>query len=39
MCKTLISVGWQGDVFDCDFNQMLGLTLGGEAAKPVLLSS
>jgi hypothetical protein len=39
MCKTLISVGWQGDVFDCDFNQMLGLTLGGEAAKPVLLST
>jgi len=29
MCKTLISVSWQGDVFDCDFNQMLGLPLAG----------
>lgn len=25
MCKTLISVDWQGNVYDCDFNQMLGL--------------
>jgi len=28
MCKTLISVDWQGYVYDCDFNQMLGLPLG-----------
>ena len=28
MCRSLISVGWQGEVFDCDFNQMLGLPLG-----------
>lgn len=27
MCRTLISVDWQGYVFDCDFNQMLGLPL------------
>jgi radical SAM/Cys-rich protein len=27
MCRTLISVDWQGHVFDCDFNQMLGLPL------------
>jgi radical SAM/Cys-rich protein len=25
MCRSLISVGWQGDLYDCDFNQMLGL--------------
>lgn len=25
MCKNLISVDWQGYVYDCDFNQMLGL--------------
>jgi radical SAM/Cys-rich protein len=25
MCKTLLSVDWQGYVYDCDFNQMLGL--------------
>jgi radical SAM/Cys-rich protein len=30
MCRSLISVGWQGEVFDCDFNQMLGLPLGGK---------
>lgn len=28
MCRTLVSVDWQGFVYDCDFNQMLGLTLG-----------
>lgn len=38
MCRTLISVGWQGEVFDCDFNQMLGLPLGGEPARPVYLA-
>jgi radical SAM/Cys-rich protein len=27
MCKTLVSVDWQGYVYDCDFNQMLGLPL------------
>lgn len=37
MCKTLVSVDWQGQVHDCDFNQMLGLPLG-EAAAPVHLS-
>ncbi|MFO1200491.1 MAG: arsenosugar biosynthesis radical SAM (seleno)protein ArsS [Burkholderiaceae bacterium] len=25
MCRTLVSVDWQGDLYDCDFNQMLGL--------------
>ncbi len=27
MCRTTLSVGWQGEVYDCDFNQMLGLHL------------
>ncbi|MGH8727049.1 MAG: arsenosugar biosynthesis radical SAM (seleno)protein ArsS [Burkholderiales bacterium] len=27
MCRTLISVDWRGFVYDCDFNQMLGLPL------------
>jgi radical SAM/Cys-rich protein len=27
MCRTLISVDWQGYVYDCDFNQMLGMPL------------
>jgi radical SAM/Cys-rich protein len=30
MCRTLISVDWQGYVYDCDFNQMIGLPLGKE---------
>jgi radical SAM/Cys-rich protein len=28
MCRNLISVDWRGFVYDCDFNQMLGLPLG-----------
>jgi radical SAM/Cys-rich protein len=27
MCRYLISVGWEGSIYDCDFNQMLGLSL------------
>ncbi len=27
MCRSLISVDWQGYVYDCDFNQMLNLPL------------
>jgi radical SAM/Cys-rich protein len=27
MCRSLISVDWRGHVYDCDFNQMLGLPL------------
>ena len=33
MCRTLISVDWQGYVYDCDFNQMLGIPLR-VAGKP-----
>lgn len=25
MCRSLVSVDWQGHLYDCDFNQMLGL--------------
>jgi radical SAM/Cys-rich protein len=28
MCRNLISVDWQGYVYECDFNQMLKLPLG-----------
>ena len=38
MCRSLISVSWQGYVFDCDFNQMLGLHPGRAEARPVHLS-
>jgi radical SAM/Cys-rich protein len=33
MCKTLISVDWQGFVYDCDFNQMLELVSGISQGK------
>ncbi len=33
MCKSLISVDWQGYVYDCDFNQMLGIGLGAGNGK------
>lgn len=29
MCRSLISVDWQGHLYDCDFNQQLGLPIGG----------
>lgn len=28
MCRNLISIDWQGYAYDCDFNQMLGVSLG-----------
>lgn len=30
MCRTLLSVDWQGYLYDCDFNQMLDLPLYGQ---------
>ena len=27
MCRTTLSVGWRGELYDCDFNQMLGMNL------------
>ncbi len=28
MCRSLVSVDWRGQVYDCDFNQMLEMPLG-----------
>jgi radical SAM/Cys-rich protein len=33
MCRTLISIDWQGYVYDCDFNQQLGLVLTDRAGS------
>ena len=30
MCRHLLSVDWQGYVYDCDFNQMLNIPLSGQ---------
>ena len=39
MCRNLISVGWDGSVYDCDFNQMLGLAITDGAGKRLHISS
>jgi radical SAM/Cys-rich protein len=37
MCRSLVSVDWQGDLYDCDFNQMLGLRAPlGQLSRPHL---
>ncbi len=36
MCKTLVSVDWQGFLYDCDFNQMLGLPLPSSSSLPTV---
>ncbi|TAM55890.1 MAG: radical SAM/Cys-rich domain protein [Paraburkholderia sp.] len=33
MCRSLVSVDWQGYLYDCDFNQMLGLPLSRDGRK------
>ena len=35
MCRTTLSVGWMGEVYDCDFNQMLRMQL--QNGKPLYL--
>lgn len=28
MCRTTLSIGWEGTLYDCDFNQMLEMPIG-----------
>jgi radical SAM/Cys-rich protein len=35
MCRTLVSVGYDGRLYDCDFNQMLDLPLGAQGGRTV----
>ena len=35
MCRSLLSIGWDGTIFDCDFNQMLEMPVGGGDRKTV----
>jgi radical SAM/Cys-rich protein len=39
MCRNLISIGWEGLVYDCDFNQMLDLPLRDRAGNPLDIAS
>jgi radical SAM/Cys-rich protein len=36
MCKKTLSVAWDGSLYDCDFNQMLGLTTNHGAPDNIL---
>lgn len=36
MCRSLVSVDWQGYLYDCDFNQQLDLPLAGATSRPRL---
>jgi radical SAM/Cys-rich protein len=38
MCRSLISVDWQGHVYDCDFNQMLDLPMQIDARPRLHIS-
>jgi radical SAM/Cys-rich protein len=38
MCRSLLSIDWQGYVYDCDFNQMLGLPMRINGTARVHLS-
>ncbi len=33
MCRKLVSVGWDGTLYDCDFNQMLSLPLHSDVPR------
>ncbi len=35
MCRTMVSVDWQGHLFDCDFNQMLNIGLSPEQPRHI----
>lgn len=36
MCRDTVNVSWEGEIFDCDFNQMANLHIG-EEGRPVYL--
>jgi radical SAM/Cys-rich protein len=36
MCRNTLSVGWDGTLYDCDFNQMLDLPLASELSRNIL---
>jgi radical SAM/Cys-rich protein len=33
MCRFLINLDWEGRIYDCDFNQMLNIPMGGGKAR------
>lgn len=39
MCRSLISVGWEGTIYDCDFNQMLDWPIRDAEGKALHIST
>jgi radical SAM/Cys-rich protein len=37
MCRSLVSVGWDGKIYDCDFNQMLELGMDNPTKRGVTI--
>jgi radical SAM/Cys-rich protein len=35
MCRHLVNVGWDGGLYDCDFNQVLGLATAPDAPRHI----
>jgi radical SAM/Cys-rich protein len=35
MCRDLVSIGWDGRLYDCDFNQMLNIPLGASGQSTI----
>jgi radical SAM/Cys-rich protein len=39
MCRNLISVGWSGKIYDCDFNQMLDMPISDNDGSALSIST
>ncbi|MBB6523507.1 arsenosugar biosynthesis radical SAM (seleno)protein ArsS [Pseudoteredinibacter isoporae] len=39
MCRQLVSVDWQGNLYDCDFNQMLEMPIHASRKQDALIAS
>jgi radical SAM/Cys-rich protein len=39
MCRNLISVSWEGTIYDCDFNQVLGLPMRNAKGEALNIST
>jgi radical SAM/Cys-rich protein len=35
MCRSIVSVGWDGALYDCDFNQILGIGVTTDASRHI----
>lgn len=38
MCRTLVSIDWQGFIYNCDFNQALGIPVTADDGRPMTIT-